>query len=116
MRVKKIWENNDYLDPCLGTEYGQVEDYTITVGTLSVDSSALSNFSFYPNPVQERLNINAQQAIEQVTIFNTIGQMVLNQKVGVSSTELDIRHLTTGNYFMQVIIDGQKGVYKLLKK
>jgi hypothetical protein len=116
MRVKKIWENNDYLDPCLGTEYGQVEDYTITVGTLSVDSAALSNFSFYPNPAQERLNINAQQSIEQVTIFNALGQIVLNQKVGVSSTQIDVSNLSTGNYFMQVIIGGQKGVYKLLKK
>jgi hypothetical protein len=31
MRVKKIFGTNNYLDPCLGTGFGQVEDYTITV-------------------------------------------------------------------------------------
>ncbi|MGK0294535.1 MAG: hypothetical protein ACI884_000687, partial [Ulvibacter sp.] len=31
MRVKKIFGTTNYLDPCLGTGFGQVEDYTITV-------------------------------------------------------------------------------------
>lgn len=31
MRVKKIYGTTDLLDPCLGTGYGQVEDYTINV-------------------------------------------------------------------------------------
>ncbi|GHC54571.1 hypothetical protein GCM10008083_18530 [Ulvibacter litoralis] len=31
MRVKKIFGTTDYLDPCLGTGFGQAEDYTITV-------------------------------------------------------------------------------------
>lgn len=116
MRVKKIFETTDYLDPCSGTGFGQVEDYTIMVGVLSLESTALLSFSLYPNPVQDRLNLNSQQSIDEVTIFNTLGQIVLNQKVGVSSTQLDVSNLSTGNYFMQVIIDGQKGLYKLIKK
>lgn len=35
MRVKKIFGTTDFLDPCLGTGYGQVEDYTINVSTGS---------------------------------------------------------------------------------
>src|SRR5690606_6232564 len=31
MRVKKIFGTTNYLDPCLGTGYGQIEDYTINV-------------------------------------------------------------------------------------
>ncbi len=84
--------------------------------SLSVDRAVFTNFNFYPNPAQERLSLDAQQSIEQVTIFNMLGQIVLDQKVGVSNTQIDINNLSAGNYFMQVIIDGQKGVYKLLKK
>jgi hypothetical protein len=83
---------------------------------LSVDSAEFSNFSFYPNPAQDRINLDAQQTIEQVTIFNMLGQKVLDQKVGVANTQLDVSNLRTGNYIMQVIIDGQKGVYKVLKQ
>lgn len=83
---------------------------------LSVDSAQLTNFSFYPNPAQERINLDAQQSIEQVTIFNMLGQKVLDQKIGVANTQLDVSNLSTGNYIMQVVIDGQKGVYQLLKQ
>src|SRR5690606_724531 len=31
MRVKKIFSTTGFLDPCAGTGYGQVEDYTINV-------------------------------------------------------------------------------------
>src|SRR5690606_30190744 len=31
MRVKKIFGTTDFLDPCLGAGFGQVEDYTINV-------------------------------------------------------------------------------------
>ncbi|WP_162182448.1 GEVED domain-containing protein [Lacinutrix jangbogonensis] len=31
MRVKKIYNTTNYLNPCLGAGYGQAEDYTITV-------------------------------------------------------------------------------------
>ncbi|MDP5082488.1 MAG: GEVED domain-containing protein, partial [Winogradskyella sp.] len=45
MRVKKIFGTTDFLDPCLGTSYGQAEDYTISVTeALSVESTALLNF------------------------------------------------------------------------
>lgn len=83
---------------------------------LSVDSAEFNNFNFYPNPAQDRINLDAQQSIEQVTIFNMLGQQVLNQKVGVANTQLDVSNLASGNYIMQVIIDGQKGVYKVLKQ
>lgn len=83
---------------------------------LSVDSAEFNNFNFYPNPAQDRINLDAQQSIEHVTIFNMLGQQVLNQKVGVANTQLDVSNLASGNYIMQVIIDGQKGVYKVLKQ
>jgi len=37
MRVKKIFGTTDYTDPCLGTNYGQVEDYSLTVAPLPAD-------------------------------------------------------------------------------
>lgn len=98
-------------------------DTDITSGTisgvcdpLSVDDNRIDGFNFYPNPAQDRINLDAQQSIEQVTIFNMLGQQVLNQKVGVANTQLDVSNLASGNYIMQVMIDGQKGIYKVLKQ
>ena len=35
MRIKKIFGTTAFTDPCLGTGYGQVEDYTLTVTASS---------------------------------------------------------------------------------
>lgn len=83
---------------------------------LSVESPDFNNFTFYPNPAQERINLDAQQSIEQVTIFNLLGQQVLNQKIGVASTQLDVSQLATGSYIMQVVINGQQGIYQVIKQ
>ncbi|MCB0442505.1 MAG: T9SS type A sorting domain-containing protein [Flavobacterium sp.] len=59
MRVKKIFAEVDYTNPCLGTAYGQVEDYTLNVtassdcagtptpgDTVSSDASVCAGISF----------------------------------------------------------------------
>lgn len=38
MRVKKIFGTDDYEDPCLGTAFGQVEEYTLAVTAPTTDS------------------------------------------------------------------------------
>ena len=43
MRVKKIFGTNNYLDPCMGTGFGQAEDYTITVTTAGVGGGMACN-------------------------------------------------------------------------
>jgi len=37
LRVKKIFGTTNYTDPCLGTAYGQVEDYSLTVSPPPAD-------------------------------------------------------------------------------
>lgn len=96
-----------------------VGNYSLAIScetNLSVEDSEFNNFSFYPNPASSRINLNTQQSIEQVTIFNMLGQQVLNQKIGVANTQLDVSALSAGNYIMQVLIDGKSGTYKILKQ
>jgi hypothetical protein len=46
MRVKKIFGTTAYVDPCLGTLYGQVEDYSLTVAPLPADLPDYANLQF----------------------------------------------------------------------
>jgi len=84
---------------------------------LSVDDNALEGFNFYPNPAQDVINLDARAGIENVTLFNLVGQKVLEQKVGGLSTyQLNVSTMAKGTYLMQVTSDdGQTGVYRVLK-
>lgn len=46
MRVKKIFGTDDYLNPCLGSGYGQFEEYALNVTAASTDAPDYANLQF----------------------------------------------------------------------
>jgi hypothetical protein len=84
---------------------------------LSTDDNTLEGFSFYPNPAQDVITLDARTAIENVTIFNMLGQKVLEQKVdGLSNYQLNVSTMAKGAYLMQVTTNGKVGVYRVMKR
>lgn len=84
--------------------------------TLSTNDNSVTEFKIFPNPANNLLNVSAGSSIEGVTIFNMLGQKVLEEQVGATSAQLDIARLQTGAYLMQVTVDGQLGTYKFVKQ
>ncbi|MEP5207956.1 T9SS type A sorting domain-containing protein, partial [Nonlabens ulvanivorans] len=54
-------------------------DFSITIETTlsTTDFETEAAFTYYPNPVKNTLSLNAQNSIEQVTMYNMLGQEVL---------------------------------------
>lgn len=79
---------------------------------LSSKGFASSDFSVYPNPAASHVVIDTNETIEQITIFDMTGKMVLNTK----NKHLNISHFNTGVY--QVRIKTTTGITfkKLIKK
>ncbi len=71
--------------------------------------------SMYPNPVRDRLNIEAREAISNVAIYNLLGQQVYTSKVDALSTTIDMSQMTSGAYFVQVEVNGRKATDKIIK-
>jgi hypothetical protein len=40
----------------------------------------------------------------------------MNQAINATSTDLNVSALSTGTYLMKVIVNGQTGVYKVIKE
>ena len=95
---------------------GGVTDIVIDGTLLGVDENALEGFSFYPNPADNILNLTSVELIENVAIYNLLGQQVLERDINASSSELNISALATGAYLMKVSINGQIGTYKVIKR
>lgn len=84
--------------------------------TLSTDSNSISGFKMFPNPANSELNLSASRNIENVAVFNMLGQKVLEQQIGANSQAINVSNLKTGAYLMQVTADGQTGTYKFVKQ
>ncbi len=94
---------------------GAITDIVINGTNLGVSDNTLQGFSYYPNPTNGVLNLKSVENIENVALFNILGQKVVDSKINATSSQIDISNLASGTYFMKVIVNGQIGTYKVLK-
>ena len=93
----------------------EVIDIVIDGTNLGVSDNSIAGFSYYPNPTTGVLNLKSVDNIERVSLYNLLGQRVLDSRVGATATQLDLSGLSAGSYLMKVTVNGQTGTYKLLK-
>jgi len=84
--------------------------------TVGTDEFADNNFSYYPNPVEQRLNFETNGLVKDVTIFNMLGQEVLNVQPEKVSPQINLSGLQYGTYMMRVSIDGTTRTFRIIKK
>jgi uncharacterized delta-60 repeat protein/uncharacterized repeat protein (TIGR01451 family) len=83
----------------------------------TVDVIAQSSFVLFPNPVNGILNISKKQEIEisSISIYNTLGQVILIIPNAQNTESIDVNALKTGNYFVKVNSDKGTIVSKFIK-
>jgi len=85
--------------------------------TLSADSLEKFNFSYFPNPTKDRLQLSAAKSIKKVTLFNLLGQQVFTEMFNNQKTaSLNVSSFKTGVYVMKVQIEDAVGTFKFLKE
>jgi len=93
-----------------------VDNFRLVEGNLlSTDDFSATNFSVYPNPVQNILNIRSAQAVSNVAIFDVLGKEVMNINPNTISPQVDMSTLSSGAYFVRVSINGASKTVKVIK-
>ncbi len=77
-----------------------------TGGNMAIGEEIEDNFSVYPNPVRNTLNIETNNNINKITIINSLGQEVKN----TTDKQIDVADLENGVYFLNIFSD--KGFMK----
>ena len=89
-----------------------------TVGVNNLDEQ-LVDYIVFPNPTTNIINIksstNSILKIEQLSLVNTIGQVVLQEQVQVDNTilQLNVNQLPKGLYFLTIISDNGEIIKKI---
>lgn len=99
--VNNVWYDNIYL-------------HKNTV--LSNDSFATTKVKLYPNPTSNILNIEANGAIQNIAVYNVLGQEVMNKQTEGTSISLDVSSLNSGIYVIKTMIDGNVSSTKFIKE
>lgn len=83
--------------------------------TAKINSLDAVNFSYYPNPVSNILQVNATEKITSILVFNMLGQEVKNMK-STNINTIDLSNLSKGTFFVKVQIGQHFGTFKIMKK
>lgn len=74
---------------------------TVTI-SLNTDDFILDSFKIYPNPTSSILNFKSVLAVETIAIYNTLGQLVQQEKVNALEGAINIEKLAQGTYLVKV--------------
>lgn len=76
-----------------------------------------STLSVYPNPFQDKLQINGGELmVDKLSIINSLGETILLQNNYNTSQELDVNMLPRGVYFLKVECKNEQSVVKIIKE
>lgn len=80
---------------------------------LGVENNEVTQFSLYPNPTSEMLNVKAGVSIESIQIYNISGNLLMNEPMKDTQGSINVSSLTSGLYIAKVTLNN--GTLKQLK-
>ncbi len=83
---------------------------------LSIASFEDTKISMYPNPVSSSLSINSVEKLDTISIYNVIGQEVLNLKVNDTNTIINVSNFENGIYIIKTFSEGKVSTTKFIKE
>lgn len=98
--------------PVLEATVDLPEHGIFTIGqlpTIGAEDLSFASANVYPNPANDLLNFEIKNTWPQnwqVTIRNTVGQMVMTQTCTGKKSSIDIQSLSTGVYMADVVVNG----------
>lgn len=108
-----------YSNAIVNPGAGGFRDQGSSVRCLKL-SSALGNHGFnkalpkvYPNPTTGTTTVQTEMTVENIKIYNQVGQLISTQK----ETTIDLSNIPAGIYFLHIAFEnGQKSVQKIIRK
>lgn len=97
---------------------GSSKDFLISAYDGSLSNSSFDNpdFTYYPNPVKNILNLSYNQEISSVEIYNLLGQKVSSNTFNANNVQIDMSILSKGAYMVKVTSNNQLKTIKVIKE
>jgi len=102
--------------------YSTADQFYLYVDNIAVDVALAnnsfdnSNFSYYPNPVKNILNLSYNQNISQVEVFNLLGQKMASNSFDATTAQVDMTSYTSGIYLVNVTSNNTTKTIRVIKE
>ena len=83
---------------------------------LGVQNQSIGTLNYFPNPVSDVLTVSNDNDISTITIYNFIGQKIAVSQPNSKLANIDMNNLVPSVYFIEVVSEGKKATFKVIKK
>lgn len=112
-------QNLDHISQLIfvaGNKTVYVDNVYFSTTTLHTESPESLKFSLYPNPVSDLLHISNGKKIDEVTIYNALGQKVFQRNPDMDTVSITTQNLVSGVYLLEISSDGKRQVQRFIKQ
>jgi hypothetical protein len=104
-------ENIIYFD----NVWGAAAITTACGSAASIDESSKISLNLFPNPTNDKFNIQSDFSIEQVTIYTLTGFEIMSETTDAKSVTMDISNFVNGVYILEAKINGETIKRRIVK-
>ena len=80
---------------------------------VNVDELAAMKFDVYPNPTNDKVVIEAQSDIQQVTLMSIKGELLEDRKANSNKIELNLEGYSKGIYVVRIVTEDGVATQKI---
>lgn len=80
---------------------------------VNVNEMANLKFNVYPNPAKDKVVIEAQSSIQQVTLMGIKGELLEDRKTNANKVELNLEGYSKGVYIVRVVTENGVATQKI---
>lgn len=109
-------DTGDYSTLCFENSTNAMQNYVnCSITTLNNEDFTINNITLFPNPTENELIITNEKNINQIEIYNVIGQLKLKKENFSNECKLDLSFLSEGTYLLKLYIDDKVVTKKIIK-
>jgi hypothetical protein len=82
---------------------------------LATETFGQAGVSIYPNPVRDVLTVDTKNTIDNISIYNMMGQQVISQNPNAASAKVTVSALQKGIYLVKVSAAGKLSTNRIIK-
>lgn len=91
-------------------------DIVVNNALLGTESFDINGFEYFPNPVNDKLTLRSLSNIQNIAVYNMLGQEVMKLNPDAVDAEVDMNSLSQGAYFVKVTINDVSDTIRIIKR
>lgn len=97
------------------SDWSDAETFT-TTEVLSVENEILNNIELYPNPANNVINLKSNVLMDELVVYNMLGQKMMTYVPSKENVSVDISGLQSGIFFVKAKLNNNYKTFKVIKE